>query len=745
VESTDTQCGKRDFERQYLRWSVLVAPIFVIVTGAFLQKFILLADVPKRYIGVAYGLMSLVPPCLTFFLTASIERKGLRFRIFAFAYTFRFALVALLALAPAVLGAEQTMLMSLWYVFVMVLIALCFTFGNLCSESLVKEAIPQYRFGQFAAKVTAYSSLASIVPALACAFLADRVSGLRPLQMLLAAGGLVGAVITIPFIRGRDFSAGQRSQQLSLFTPLRDKVYMKFILFSVLQSFFVGGCSSFWSFFMIEELRLSLVAMVTIWCCCSFLAPAFIWVWGVVNDHFGPRPAFIYASFFTWAACVILVLPLPPLLCAALFCLLVGFYGTEGFFSCGRLLAGTALRNAMMPAEQSTTYIGLFQLASGVVGFLSGVAAGFALDALGPTSVCGLSSYRLLFLTGNVVFGCLTTIPLLFLRERFATAIDLKKLGFALINPTVFKDFYAIAMINSSETQSALEKTVKRLATSSTYVGRTELLRNFRSSSVRIRRQAVKGLGYMNDPEVLQALKEEVVTHHSPIASECIDALETLGVEQVIRDLFATYHGLPKEVRMRLVIAALNINSEVLQEDVARVLATENDLDIATEMILGLSGYGGWRIGVSALDRLQGKRLSSEQTTKLWMALGNIFSRRVKVLSLMSAEMKEVGVVFTKRNLIEDEQLLRTYLEGDHQRFHDLACPAIRRLWPRLFDCYDVVEDDRETVAFVIESILAHARDDKSRLPMQVVVIILHELNRFVADRGGKEAVLNHS
>ena len=164
------------------------------------------------------------------------------------------------------------------------------------------------------------------------------------------------------------------------------------------------------------------------------------------------------------------------------------------------------------------------------------------------------------------------------------------------------------------------------------------------------------------------------------------------------------------------------------------VLPLENELDIASELILGLSGYGEWRMGLAALDRLQSRRSSAEQTAKLWMALGNIFSRRLNALTFMSAEMREPGVVIIRRGLIVDEHLLRAYLEGQAVLFHDLACAAIQRLKPHLFHCYDVTGDDRDTVIFMVEHILEHVRGGGGRMAMLLPTIILHELNRFVAD-----------
>jgi hypothetical protein len=120
------------------------------------------------------------------------------------------------------------------------------------------------------------------------------------------------------------------------------------------------------------------------------------------------------------------------------------------------------------------------------------------------------------------------------------------------------------------------------------------------------------------------------------------------------------------------------------------------------------------------------------------MALGNIFSRRLNTLTFMSAEIREPGVMIIRRGLIDDERLLRAYLEGQAALFHDLACAAIQRLNPHLFHCYDVSEDDRDTVIFIVEHILEHVRGG-GRMAMLLPIIILHELNRFVVDRGNEK------
>ncbi|NLB54692.1 MAG: MFS transporter, partial [Lentisphaerae bacterium] len=634
-----------------------------------MQKFTLLAGVRKSMIGLAVGLMMLLPSVIGFFFTAKIERAGLRQRVFGLTYIGRFLLVILLALVPSFFGLDNQTYVSYSYVVIMVLIALFYTFGNICNDSLIKESIPIYRFGQYVARVAAWAGLVSIVPGVIAAYFADKMTGLFPLQILLIAAAVTGAVITIPVAKGTDVAKRKADAQLSLMTPFRDKHYMRLLWISGLQTFFFVGTSSFWAFFMLEELKLSITVLVIGGAVCGLAAPVFSWVWGIVTDHFGARAAFLYSSFFMWLSCLVLVLPMPPLLCACLFCLLVGFYGVDGFFSRGRNLAGVALRNVMMPPGESTTYIGLAQLVYGVIGFFSGIVAGYVLELLGPSTIFGLSSYRMLFLMGNVVLGSVTVLLFFLIKERYPAGTNIRKLGLALITPTAFKDLFAIALVNNSDTMDALERRVKKLAMRSTYLGRTELLRNFKSPSIRVRRQAAKGLGFVEDDEALQTLIKEASLGDSPIVLECIEALETLGEEEAIRDLFANYSKMPKEVRMRLIIAALNLSSISFADLLKHVLLKESEMDIISEIILGLSHYGEWQIGLLALDRMQNHKLNREQTSKLWMAITKIFCRRVKALHLMSIENREPGSVVFGWKCMTNNTLYDAYLKENIEVF----------------------------------------------------------------------------
>ncbi|NLB55061.1 MAG: MFS transporter, partial [Lentisphaerae bacterium] len=422
--------------------------MFVIIGGAFLQKFTLLAGVRKSMIGLAAGLMMLLPSVISFFFTAKIERAGLRQRVFGLAYIARFLMVILLALVPSFFGLDNQTYVSYSYVVIMVLIALFYTLGIICNDSLLKESIPVYRFGQYTARVATWSGLLSIVPGVIAAYFADKMTGLLPLQILLIASAVIGAIFTVPIAKGTDIRKHKTDERVSLTAPFRDKIYMRFLWISGLQTFFFVGTSSFWAFFMLEELELSITVLIIGGAICGLATPVFSWVWGIVTDHFGARAAILYSGFFTWLSCLVLVIPMPPLLCASLFCLLVGFYGTDGFFSRGRSLAGVALRNVMMPTGESTTYMGLSQLIHGVIGFFSGIVAGYVLEKLGSSTILGLSSYRVLFLIGNVVLGTLTVFLYLLIKERYPAGTNIRKLGLALITPTAFKDLFAIALVN---------------------------------------------------------------------------------------------------------------------------------------------------------------------------------------------------------------------------------------------------------------------------------------------------------
>ena len=206
--------------------------MFVIIGGAFLQKFTLLAGVRKSMIGLAVGLMMLLPSVIGFFFTAKIERAGLRQRVFGLTYIGRFLLVILLALVPSFFGLDNQTYVSYSYVVIMVLIALFYTFGNICNDSLIKESIPIYRFGQYVARVAAWAGLVSIVPGVIAAYFADKMTGLFPLQILLIAAAVTGAVITIPVAKGTDVAKRKADAQLSLMTPFRDKHYMRLLWIS---------------------------------------------------------------------------------------------------------------------------------------------------------------------------------------------------------------------------------------------------------------------------------------------------------------------------------------------------------------------------------------------------------------------------------------------------------------------------------------------------------------------------------
>jgi len=728
--SSNNKIHQRLFEKHYFYWIVITAPVFLLVTGAFLQKFTLMAGINKFYIGISLGAMSLIPALVSYFLTSIIEQRQLRYLVFVIAYILRFALVSLLALLPFFFTGQLTML-SISYVIVMMMIAFCYTFGNICSEALIKEAIPKYRFGQFAAKLAAISCLVGIIPTIICAFCADYFKGMLTLQIILITGSVVGVLLTLPLLRGKDFSKPSQHVKSSLLAPMKDRHFRKFIIFFAIQSFFITGSIAFWAFFFLEELKISLFSMIIIGSCTQLFTPVFSWIWGIINDHFSARAAYIFSNLFTWLACCILIVPIPPMYCAVIFSFFVGFYGGSGFFSRGRVLAIVTMRNSMIPEKQTTVYIGLFQLVVGIMGFLSGILTGYVLQCLGDNTFYGLTPYKTVFLFGNIIFGLLTTFLFLFVKEHYQNNVNLKKLGLALINPTVFKDFYSIAMINYSDSMDALERMVKRLSSRSTYIGKTELLRNFQSSSVRIKRQAVKGLGFIDEPEILEVLKDEVMNSSSPIVIECIDAIENLKAESLILELFDAYRSFTQEVRMRLVIAAININSVSLYNALESILPMENEANISSEIILGLSSRGKWLTGISAFDRLCDKQLTKDQYSKLWFAIAKLLSRSINERNFITTEFREPGAALIKQKNNLSHEILKSYLDQDINIFRHLAKSYILDNEEKMLAGYSVSAKDKKDFSFLVDNIILCGQSSENKYAVCVIIILLLEIENF--------------
>jgi F0F1-type ATP synthase delta subunit len=253
-----------------------------------------------------------------------------------------------------------------------------------------------------------------------------------------------------------------------------------------------------------------------------------------------------------------------------------------------------------------------------------------------------------------------------------------------------------------------------------------------------VRRQAAKGLGFVEDDEALQTLIKEASLGDSPIVLECIEALETLGEEEAIRDLFANYSKMPKEVRMRLIIAALNLSSISFADLLKHVLLKESEMDIISEIILGLSHYGEWQIGLLALDRMQNHKLNREQTSKLWMAITKIFCRRVKALHLMSIENREPGSVVFGWKCMTNNTLYDAYLKENIEVFYRETQLLFETYKKWVKGAFVQKHEQEDQVLCLITRISEATRDLGGRDAMLATLVVLNEVEGYVSDRGYK-------
>lgn len=725
--TADTARIKRAFERAYFRWVILTAPVFYLVTGLFLQKFTLLAHISKSVIGLSVGIMSLLPAVVGYLVVPAISRRGWRVRLYAASYTVRFLLISVLSLLPWLFSPDATWGPALFYTLVMGFIALGYTLGNVLSDSLIRDAVPAERFGRFGAKMGIYAALLTIPPSIGCAYVADAHQGIAVLQGILFFGGITGALITLPLFRIKEWAVTTSEDAIPLLMPLKDKVYRRYLYMIGIQSFVMIGATSFWGFYFLDELKIPVFTLVLISAGCQLISPFASWGWGIINDHFSPKSLFILSNLFTWTAVLLLFIPIPKLLCVILFSLFLGFYGTGGILTRGRDLAMGTLRNAMMPESHSAVYVGAFQIVVGSAGFASGIVAGSLLQHFQGQTYWGLSGYKLLFLFFNVFAGIATTIPFYFLKERQSRPVHIGKLAMTFFNPFAYRDLFTITRSRAPHSVDKMEQTTARLADRTSYLGRTELLNRLHSPSLRVKRQAIRGLGNIHDPLVLTAIREEALQPNSSVAYECINALETLKAEETILSMFEGYGELPRELRLRLVIAALNLGTTTLRGKLETILVRETDLDIATEIILGLAGKNGWKTGITALDLLSLQRLTDPQRTRLWMAIGTLFDQRDTAVSFMAAEQAEIGSGLENRYWSAvPEPLVRAYHALDRASFHQYATTLLLDQRPDWWERLAVNDQTSELIDFILQQIVATVQDPReseARLAMLVAMI----------------------
>ncbi len=349
---------------------------------------------------------------LSVFVAPKIAQIGVR-KVFLLSFTSRYLVWALIVFSPWVRSVFSHDAMVILIVGIVIVFALLRMLNMVSILPWNQEFIPASIRGKFFAKRMVFANLANIITVTLAGIFIEQSDGILPFNILFIIGVIFGLVSAweawhFPGGKGRQLDQSERSVTSSIFRPLKDKNYRRFIL-GMGAIILAESLFSFVVLYMREVIGLSSGNVVFLQTSSLVGGAITSYLWGWAADRFGSKPVLhLNMVLITLLPMLWFMMPYhtPYNLYFAL-----GIAFIQGAAQMGRFIGGSRLLyNRMVPPKKSTSYMAFYNAWVGLVMGISQMFGGILLDAV--SNISG-SLWRFSVNNYSVMFGLLLLFALL--------------------------------------------------------------------------------------------------------------------------------------------------------------------------------------------------------------------------------------------------------------------------------------------------------------------------------------------
>lgn len=540
-----------------------------------------------------FPFMGLVAPVIA----PAVGRFGYK-RTFVTFFGIRKVVTIGLLFAPAVLAEFGTQAVLLYLIIIVGGFTLCRAIAETGMYPWVQEFIPNSMRGRYGAVNDIVARLTGIASIAVASFVLSQGTGFDRFTLLFAVALVFGfaAVWSATHIPGGAPLRGDKGERVAyrqLGEVLRDR---NFVIYMVALGVIIIGSTPMGSFlplYMEQEIGLSEseVVFLQIGVLVGGLATTYLFGWAA--DRYGSKPIMmsgLVVKVLLPLAWMLMPRNSPLSLTAALLISLVNG-GSEIAWAIG---SGRLLYVKVVPTKKSGQYMAVYYAAIGLIGGLSQVIGGRALDF-----TQGLSGQVLFFTIDPFfplfVFGLALTIIsiLLFHRVQGDTALTTSEFAGMFIHGNPVLALESVFRYHRARDERETLAMTERMAQTKSPLTVDELLEALHDPRFNVRFEAIISIAHMDsDPRLVKALADFVDGTELSLSVIAAWALGRIGDEQAIEPL---REGLDSSYRS-------------IQAHCARALGTLGDKDSAPLMLERLKTEvdKGLRIAYSsALGNLQ--------------------------------------------------------------------------------------------------------------------------------------------
>ena len=510
--------GPTKFEKlRAVPWSLGfdIANTFFVQFTFFGSAFILFLNelqLSKTQIGFLLAVFPFLG-LLSLFFAPQVASFGAK-RSFMTAFTVRNLFTAGLLFTPLVAVRFGTPAVLIYVSAMTVAFAISRAIGMTALLPWQREYIPNDMRGKYSAYSSILVSLAGLVAVTVAGIIIGRPLGLFRYSILFGLGiffGLV-SIYLAAFLPGGAPVAGARSflgRQKEMLSPLRDRRFLRYLSGLGLITLSTGPVFSFLPLYMREEVGLNPGSIIFLQAgaLTGNLLSSYLWGW--MADRYGSKPValsglLLLATLPVWWYLMPRGSPLS-LPVALGIALLQGIAGSGWGIGSGRLLYVS-----LVPAEKSTAYLSQYNAWLGLLGGLSSIWGGRALDAFsglrGEFFGLVVDPYTVLFAAGFL-------LPLAgaWIIRRVHTEREISIGQFASLffqgNPFLAAD--SLVRFNFARDEQTAVGVMERLGQAHSPLTVNELLEALEDPRFYVRFEAIVSMSrHSPDPRLVEALVE---------------------------------------------------------------------------------------------------------------------------------------------------------------------------------------------------------------------------------------------
>jgi MFS family permease len=469
-------------------------------------------------------ILSLLPflNILSVFVAPRIARVGVR-KVFLLSFSSRYLVWALIVLSPWVRSMFSHDIMVAMIIGIVIVFALLRMLNMVSILPWNQEFIPASIRGKFFAKRMVFANLANIITVTLAGLFIERSEGILPFNILFIIGVVFGLISAweawhFPGGKSRKLDQAESSVLSSIFQPLKDKHYRRFIL-GMGAIILAESLFSFVVLYMREEIGLSSGHVVFLQTSALVGGAITSYLWGWAADRFGSKPV-LHLNMVLIALLPILWFTMPYEAPFNLYFAL-GIAFIQGAAQMGRFIGGSRLLyNRMVPPRKSTSYMAFYNGWMGLVMGVSQLFGGILLDSVSGISGTlwqfPINSYTVMFGL-LLLFALFGILAIAFVRTEGEVSMGEFVGLFFRGNPLLAME--TLISFNRPKTERAAINLTERLGLAQSHLTNEELQASLEDPRFYVRYEAIVSIARHKPHPQLTASLIEILEGKDPALS----------------------------------------------------------------------------------------------------------------------------------------------------------------------------------------------------------------------------------